>query len=69
MKTIQFENYELNDLIRYLEYAEKKKKEDMNNGLITSNMYKLDKQTIQILLSKIPKKYDDRILIKDILDN
>ena len=68
MKTVQFENYELNDLVRILEYAEKKKKEDMVNGIITTSLYNLDKQTIQILLSRIPKKNDNRTLIKDILD-
>ena len=67
MKTIQLEYYEINDLTRLLEYTLKKKKDDFDKGSINEYMYKMDKNIINTILSKISKSNNNQKANVDIL--
>lgn len=67
MKTFQLEQYEVNDLIRILEYALKKKKEDYKSNIINEYEFKMYNNSINNLLNRFPRKYDTKNLDKDML--
>lgn len=56
MKTIEFKEYEINDLIRTLEYAKKKKEEEYKNERLSLSQYRFEIGLIQDLIARIPVK-------------
>lgn len=56
MKTLEFKEYEINDLIRTLEYAKRKKEEDYKRDDLTLSQYRFEIGLIQDLIAKIPVK-------------
>lgn len=56
MKTVELSNYEINDLIRTMEYAIKKKKEDLQLGKINIKQYQYDVEIIRCLIKSLPNK-------------
>lgn len=54
--------YEMSDLIRTLEYAKKKKREECMLETITQHQLKLDLSIIDNLLERFPKKYNKKQL-------
>jgi len=65
---MKLNSYERNDLVRTLDYAIEKRKEDYKNGKINQERMKLEIETIKFLKSKIPYDYFNRsnILMKDL---
>lgn len=60
--------YEVSDLIRTLEYAKKKKREEAMLGTITQQQLKMDIGIIDNLLDRFPRKYDKKQLEKEYYD-
>ena len=56
MKSVELTNYEINDLIRTLEYAIKKKKEDYQLEKINIKQYQYEVGIIRDLIRIIPTK-------------
>ena len=56
MKVIEFKDYAINDLIRTLQYAKKKKEEDYYNKELTLAQYRFEIGLIQDLIAQIPVK-------------
>ena len=56
MKSVELTNYEINDLIRTLEYAIKKKKEDYQLEKINIKQYQYEVGIIRDLIRTIPTK-------------
>lgn len=56
MKSVELTNYEINDLIRTLEYAIKKKKEDYQLEKINIKQYQYEVGIIRDLIRAIPTK-------------
>ena len=56
MKVIELKEYEVNDLIRTLEYAKNKKREEYNAGKFSKTQFNFELGLIQDLISKIPVK-------------
>ena len=56
MKRIELEEYEINDLIRFLEYAKNKKNIDRSNGKINDKQCQYEIGLINDLMAKIPTK-------------
>ena len=64
MQRIELGAMESNDLIRYLNYAKDKKREEMKNGKITLKQFEMECENINILLRKVPKSYQSKNIIK-----
>ena len=56
MKTIEYTYCEINDLIRTLEYAKNKKREEYEKGKINENQYNFEIGLIKDLIAKVPIK-------------
>jgi len=56
MRIIEYTEYEINDLIRNLEYAKGKKMEDYKNGKINLSQSQYEIGIIKDLIAKIPAK-------------
>lgn len=70
MKTIEYTDYEINDLIRTLEYAKDKKMADYKAGKINLSQSTYEIGLIRDLIAKIPdktftrKNNIDRVIVK-----
>lgn len=67
MKTIQLEQYEMNDLIRFLEYAKNKKLKDYKKGTINLSQYNYELGLIRDLISKIPLKSGSKVTADELV--
>lgn len=56
MKVIEYTDYEINDLIRFLEYAKGKKMVDYKEGKITLGQSQYEIGIIKDLIAKMPMK-------------
>lgn len=56
MKVIEYTNYEMNDLIRTLEYAKDKKMKDYKDGKMNLSQYQYEIGIINDLIAKVPLK-------------
>lgn len=56
MKTIELEQYEINDLIRFLEYAKDQKFKDYKKKKMNLNQYNYEIGLIKDLEAKLPIK-------------
>ena len=54
MKTIELKEYEINDLIRFLDYAKDQKFKDYKKGKMRLNQYEYEIGLIRDLKAKIP---------------
>ena len=54
---MKLNSYERNDLVRILDYAILKKKQDYENELMSKERLQLEIETINFLKSKIPYNY------------
>lgn len=65
---IKLTSYERNDLVRTLDYAIEKRKQDYKDGKINQQRMLLEIESIKLLKSKIPYDYfnRDNILMKDL---
>ena len=61
MKKIELTSYEANDLVRILNYAIEKKKEDFNNGKINRMCLMMEIDDIRCIMARIPKEYIERV--------
>ena len=61
MKVIELTSYEANDLVRFLDYAIEKKKEDFNKGKINRMRLMMEIDDIRCILARIPKEYIERV--------
>ena len=66
MKIIEYTDYEMNDLIRTLEYAKDKKMKDYKDGKMNLSQCQYEIGIIKDLINKTPSK---RIAIKRNIDN
>lgn len=56
MKVIEYNDYELNDLYRFLEYAKDKKMRDYKEGKINLSQCQYEIGIIKDLIAKVPLK-------------
>lgn len=62
MITINCSVYEKHDLLQTIEYAEKKKIEDFNKGLITLGLLQIELDRLETLKQRIDGKYKEDYL-------
>ena len=67
MKVIELEQYEINDLIRFLEYAKEEKYKDYKQGKINASQYQYEIGIIRDLVSRIPLKSGSKIKSEDLI--
>ena len=60
MKKIELTSYEANDLVRILDYAIEKKKEDYTKGKMNQRKLMMDIDDIRCIMARIPKEYIER---------
>lgn len=58
MKTIEFNDYEINDLARTLKYAKTKKEAELKEEGAPKEKVKFELGTINVLISRLPLKPD-----------
>lgn len=61
MKKIELTSYEANDLIRVLQYAIEKKKEDYTRGKMNEKKLYMEIDDIRCIMARIPKEYIERV--------
>lgn len=64
MQKIELSAMESNDLIRLLNYAKDKKREEMKIGKITVKQFEMECESIRKIFLKIPKSYKSKSLIE-----
>lgn len=63
MVTITCDVYEKHDLLKILEYAKEKKKEEWRDGLITSKMLEIELDNIYRLINRVNGIYKEDYLM------
>lgn len=67
MKVIELQQYEINDLIRFLEYAKNKKYKDYKKGIINLSQYNYEIGLIRDLEAKIPLKSSSKVTADELV--